>query len=144
MTDTWIATDTTTHQDHVIAHVRGTTVLGYFILDEALYFLLDIGFIWTIYVDGQMELLSQGLIIEGLDIDDERKRQLLAEIDLLHEHGPDAQDLMDIIPVAAECRIKDVIFYIDGERRRLLITGEVKSLAVGTSLNTAEIQVYEM
>ena len=33
----WSEKDTTTHQDHVIAHVLGATVLGYFILDEALY-----------------------------------------------------------------------------------------------------------
>ena len=43
MTDNWMPAETTTHQDHVIAHVMGATVLGYFVIDEVLYILLDIG-----------------------------------------------------------------------------------------------------
>ncbi len=37
----WQPNDTTTHQDHVIAHVIGATVLGYFVFEEALYILLE-------------------------------------------------------------------------------------------------------
>ena len=50
----WHSRETTTHQDHVIAHVVGARVLGYFILDEALHLLLDIGFVWMVFLDGEM------------------------------------------------------------------------------------------
>ena len=55
---TWTAAETNTHQDHVIAHVIGATPLGHFILDETAYMLLDIGFIWNIYLDMEMGLVA--------------------------------------------------------------------------------------
>ena len=63
----WIASETTKHQDHVIAHVLGATVLGWFIAGEAAHLLLDIGFLWTIYLDGEMNLLPQGVAFQGRD-----------------------------------------------------------------------------
>jgi hypothetical protein len=47
---TWTAAETDTHQDHVIAHIIGATPLGYFVWDETAYIVLDIGFIWNIYL----------------------------------------------------------------------------------------------
>lgn len=44
MDETWEPAETNTHQDHVIAHVIGSTVLGYLILADAIHLLLDIGF----------------------------------------------------------------------------------------------------
>jgi len=144
MTDEWMPKDTSTHQDHVIAHVIGATVLGYFILDETLHLLLDMGFIWTIYVDGEMGLLSQGLLIEELDLDEESRQQLLADVDLLQEQGRGAKGLTRIMPAAADYSIKEVNFFMNGDRRRLLLTGEEASLVVATSLTTAEIHVYDL
>lgn len=144
MTDEWMPKDTSTHQDHVIAHVIGATVLGYFILDETLHLLLDMGFIWTIYVDGEMGLLSQGLLIEELDLDEESRQQLLADVDLLQEQGRDAKGLARIMPAAADYLIKEVNFFMNGDRRRLLLTGEEASLVIVTSLTSAEINVYEL
>ena len=66
MATEWSAKDTTTHQDHVIAHVLGATWLGHFIEDEALYVLLDIGFIWMIYLDGEMGLLTASSCHRGV------------------------------------------------------------------------------
>ena len=60
---TWTMAETNTHQDHVIAHVIGATPLGHFIWDETAYIVLDIGFIWNIYLDMQMGLLPQGVAI---------------------------------------------------------------------------------
>ncbi len=82
MTTEWSDKDTTTHQDHVIAHVLGATVLGYFIHDEALYVLLNIGFIWTIYVDGQMGLLPHPVAVGELDTE-KRRTEINADIELL-------------------------------------------------------------
>jgi len=144
MTSEWIPKNTSTHQDHVIAHVIGATVLGYFTLDETLHLLLDMGFIWTIYVDGEMGLLSQGLLIEELGLDGRSRQQLLADIDLLQAQGRGAKGLTRIRPAAADCLIKEVNFFMNGDRRRLLLTGEDASLAVTTSLTTAEIHVYEL
>src|SRR3984893_19134266 len=66
----WTEHETTKHQDHVIAHVLGATVLGWFIAGEAAHLLLDIGFLWTIYLDGEMNLLPQGVAISELDADE--------------------------------------------------------------------------
>ena len=143
MSSEWIPENTSTHQDHVIAHVIGATVLGYFILDETLHLLLDMGFIWTIYVDGEMGLLSQGLLIEELDLDEESRQQLLSDIALLQEQGGGASGLTRIRPAAADQLIKEVTFFMNGDRRRLLVTGEEASLVVTTSLTNAEIHVYE-
>lgn len=67
MNTEWVSKETTTHQDHVVAHVIAATVLGYFVLNEALFILLDIGFIWTVYLDGEMALLPQGVAIGELE-----------------------------------------------------------------------------
>jgi len=83
----WSEKDTTTHQDHVIAHVLGATVLGYFIHDEALYVLLDIGFIWMIYVDGEMGLLPHPVAVGELDAGEEKRSEIQSDIELLLGKG---------------------------------------------------------
>ena len=67
---TWTELETSTHQDHVIKHVIGATVLGWCVAGEAAHLLLDIGFLWTIYLDGEMNLLPQGVAIGELDGDE--------------------------------------------------------------------------
>ena len=143
MTSPWIAKDTTAHQDHVIAHIIGSKVLGFFILDEALHLLLDMGFIWTIYVDGEMGLLQQGLAISELEIDGETKQELLADVDLLQHQGIDLPQPSRMRVAPADCRITEVDFFSCADYRRLVLTGEEASLAIETSLTTAEIQIYE-
>jgi hypothetical protein len=138
MTFEWSPLETSKHQDHVIAHVLGTTVLGYFEFDRAAHVLLDIGFIWTIYLDGEMGLLTQSLSINELDVEAETKTELLADVDRLHD-GSDTMGLRRISPAPVECLIKEVSFHADGDRRRILMTGEEGSLAVVTSLDTGKI-----
>ena len=147
MTNAWTPKDTTTHQDHVIAHVLGATFLGYFVFEEALYILLDIGFIWTIFLDGEMGLLPHPVAVSELEMDGEVKAQIKADIDLLLSNdAPGADNLlrMQPPPLAAEikaCRITDISFFADGEQRRLLVAGEESSVLIETSLATAEVQV---
>jgi hypothetical protein len=143
MTSEWSPIETGRHQDHVIAHVLGTTVLGYFEFDGAAYLLLDIGFIWTIYVDGEMGLLTQSLAISELEVDVNAKAELLADIQLLHD-GESFEGLARMKPAPAECLIKEVSFYADVDRRRILITGEEVSLVVDTSLSTGEIHIEQI
>ncbi|HEV7377069.1 MAG TPA: hypothetical protein VGN95_20295 [Pyrinomonadaceae bacterium] len=143
MTSEWSQLETGRHQDHVIAHVLGTTVLGYFELDGAAYILLDIGFIWTIYVDGEMGLLTQSLAINELDVDRSAKAELLADVQLLHD-GQNLEGLARMKPALAECLIKEVSFYADDNRRRILITGEEANLVVDTSLGTGKIRIEQL
>lgn len=139
-TDRWVPAETTTHQDHVIAHVLGATVLGYFVYDESLHLFLDMGFVWTIYLDGQMVLLPQVMAISELAIPTELKATLNREIELLgREH--DAASLQHIIRAPVECQIAEVSFWANDNLRRVLLAGEPASLMIETSLATAEIQI---
>lgn len=149
MTNAWTPKDTTTHQDHVIAHILGATFLGYFVFDDALYILLDIGFIWTIFVDGEMSLLPHPVATGELEMDGEVKEQIKADIDLLlNNSASGGANLLRMKPPPLDefkaCQIKDVSFFADGERRRLIIAGEEGSLAIETSLATSEVLVMSL
>jgi len=147
VTNAWTPQDTTTHQDHVIAHVLGATFLGYFVFEEALYVLLDIGFIWTVLLDGEMGLLPHPVTMSELELDGELKKQIKADIDLLlGDNVVSAANLLRMKPPPPgdqikACLIKDVSFFAAGDRRRLLVTGEEASVVIETSLTTAEVQV---
>jgi hypothetical protein len=138
----WLEQETSTHQDHVIAHVRGATVLGYFVIEEAAHLLLDIGFIWTILLDGEMGLIPQSMAIAELLIDDEAKAGLLDDAQRLHEGGPeDAPPLSSMTSAPVECLITEVDFYAHQERRRIVVGCEGASLFIETSLATREISI---
>lgn len=141
MASDWSPQETSTYQDHVIAHLIGTTVLGYFVVGEATHILLDIGFIWTIYVDGEMGLVPQSIVISELGIDPDVKAELLADVQLLHDQGHDAQELARFSPAPAGCLVTEVEFYAHDEQRRILVKGEEVSLAVEASLATGEMRV---
>ena len=141
MSTNWIPEETSTHQDHVIAHVIGASVAGYFVLEEALHILLDIGFIWTIYLDGQMVLLPQTAAVRELELDDEAKMQLGREIEMLEREGPLAEGLTRLTPPPADCLITEVGFFAHDDRQRLVLQGEAASLIIETSLSTGEIEV---
>ena len=137
----WTPRDTTTHQDHVIAHVLGATFLGYFVFDEVLYVLLDIGFVWSIFLDGEMGLLPHPVAVSELEITADIKAELKADVDVLLSDGR-AQEPTRLLRPPVECRIKDVSFFAAGETRRLVIVGEDANMVIETSLLTAEIRVY--
>lgn len=144
----WEPKETSTHQDHVIAHVIDATVLGYFVLDEALYILLDIGFIWTIFLDGEMTLLPHPVAVNELEIAQHGKDEIKADIDLLLGDNLSVEKLLRVQPPPLNCQtnacqIKDVGFFAQEERRLLLLKGEATDLALEMSLATAEIKVYE-
>jgi hypothetical protein len=138
----WLAHETGTHQDHVIAHVVGATVLGYFTANEAAQLLLDIGFIWTVYLDGEMGLVPQVMAIAELELDEEEKSSLREDARQLQDGDSDAASLACLTRAPVGCLITGVEFAARGDERRLLITGEDASLAVATSLVTGEVRVY--
>ena len=109
----WTTVDTNTHQDHVIAHVIGATPLGHFIWDETAYLLLDIGFIWNIYLDMEMGLVPQSLAVAELN-------ELRALVD-------EASD-------TSTGPIESVAVFSNGDERRLVLNCESRRLVIETSL----------
>jgi hypothetical protein len=148
MAQDWQVKETTTHQDHVIAHVVDATVLGYWVLDEVMYLLLDIGFVWIVFLDGQMTLLPHPVAAGELDTSDDVREAIKADIDLLLGDNVDIDGLTQLQPPpmscqSEACRIKSVEFHESGDDRRLLVHGEGASLSIEMSLLTAEIRVNE-
>ena len=148
MAHSWQSTETTTHQDHVIAHVVDATVLGYWVLDEVLYVLVDIGFVWIVFLDGQMTLLPHPVAVGELDATDDVREAIKADIDLLlgDNVGTDRLSQLKPPPLSCQsdaCRIRSVEFFESGDDRRLLVHGEHASLSIEMLLSTAEIRVNE-
>src|SRR5262245_35943372 len=140
----WTELETTTHQDHVIKHVLGATVLGWFVAGEAAHFLLDIGFLWTIYLDTEMNLLPQGVAIselEGDDVSSVDKTELVFDADLLMQEGRAAQGLKRFNGAPVECLITAVEILEADARRLVIIKGESLELKVEASIENAEISV---
>jgi hypothetical protein len=117
-------------------------MLGYFVVDEVLYMLLDIGFVWSIFLDAGMTLLPHPVATAELEIDELSKTAIKADIDLLLGDNASAEKLSRINPSPVSCLITDVSIFIEGERRRLVLAGEEGNVAIETSLSTAEIRVY--
>jgi hypothetical protein len=127
----------------------GATFLGYFTIAEALYILLDIGFIWTILLDGQMGLLPHPVAIKELALDPETREQIRADIDLLLSDNDFAGARlvrMSPPPIAPETNgpISDVSLFAGDESRRLIVAGEEFSLTLETSMLTGEVLVMNL
>jgi len=140
----WTQLETTKHQDHVIAHVLGTTVLGWIIAGEAAHLLLDIGFLWTIYLDGEMNLLPQGVAIADLDSDEANsadKAELAFDAQLLLGEGYDAQGLKRFTAARTECLVTGVEVFGSHSGRRLEIRGETANIEIETSLPDGVIMI---
>jgi hypothetical protein len=140
----WTEAETSTHQDHVIKHVLGATVLGWVIAGEAAHMLLDIGFLWTIYLDGEMNLLPQGVAIAELDGDDVNsadRTELAFDADLLLAEGRDTTGLKRFISAPEECLIQTVEVFEADSKRRIAIQGETTTINVETSIEAGEVRV---
>jgi hypothetical protein len=138
----WLSATTNTHQDHVIAHVIGATVIGYFIWDETAYLLLDIGFIWNVYLDGAMGLVPQSQAISELEANDDFKRDVRADVDAI-VRGAEQVELLRMSVPSVPSPIETVDFELRGNSRRLVLNCEEATLVVETSLDTAEVRINE-
>ncbi|HLL14495.1 MAG TPA: hypothetical protein VK388_05500 [Pyrinomonadaceae bacterium] len=141
MTGEWRPEETGTHQDHVIAHVIGATVLGYFEADDALHLSLDIGFIWTIFPDAEMGLLPESLALKELNVGDEERGRLADDLGRLHDGDTDAETFARITPAPAGCLVEEVRLLAKDEARRLEILGETGALFVEASPLTGEMSI---
>ena len=116
----WTAAATNTHQDHVIAHVIGASVLSYFVWDETAYLLLDIGFIWNVYLDAEMGLLPEALALAELEVE---------------------EDLRRWEPLPSPSPIQSVDLFQSENGRRLILNCEDTSITLETSFTTREIHI---
>ena len=121
----WRPAETNTHQDHVIAHVIGASVLGHFVWDETAYLSLDIGFIWNIYLDGEMGLVPERLAWS----------ELRAAIDT------DFENVTRLTPVPNPSPIVSVDFFATEDARRLVLNCDTGSVELEMSLVSREIRV---
>jgi hypothetical protein len=136
----WRAAETNTHQDHVIAHVIGASVLGHFVWDETAYLLLDIGFIWNLYLDGEMGLVPHGVAISELEADKAPKDELRADIDRLLVHA-DIDAPIRFTPLPEPSPIQSVELLESEDGRRLVLTCDSSDISLETSLMTREITI---
>src|SRR5687767_6719171 len=114
---TWTIAETNTHQDHVIAHVVGATPLGHFVWDETAYVVLDIGFIWNIYLDLEMGLLPHPVTITELEVDESTKSELRNDVDsLLRGEQPSR-----MTSVEYPTPIQSVEIFESGDERQLVL-----------------------
>ena len=116
----WSAAETNTHQDHVIAHVIGASVLRYFVWDETAYLLLDIGFIWNIYLDAEMGLMPEAAALAELEVDESLQRWE---------------------SVSSPSPIESVDVFQSEDGRRLVLNCEDTSITIETSFTTREIHI---
>jgi hypothetical protein len=140
MENDWIEADTNTHQDHVIAHVLGATVIGYFVHDETAYLLLDIGFIWNIYLNGEMGLLPHPVATGELEADEALKEELKGDIDRAFK-DPNSLSFIRLKPSPNLSPIQSVDFFVRENSRQLLLTCMVGTVVVETSLDTREVTI---
>ena len=113
----WTVLETNTHQDHVIAHVIGATPVGHFVWDETAYVVLDIGFIWNIYLNLEMGLVPERLAISELEADEATKSELLQASN--DEASP----------------IESVELFKNEDERRLVMNLERGALVIETSIS---------
>ena len=116
----WERGETNTHQDHVIAHVIGASVLRYFVWDETAYLLLDIGFIWNIYLDAEMGLLPETVALAELEVDEDLRRW---------------QEILVPSP------IQSVDLFQSEDGRQLVLNSETTTVTLETSFTTREIHL---
>jgi hypothetical protein len=141
----WQEVETTTHQDHVIKHVLGATVLGWFVAGEAAHLLLDMSFVWTIYLDGEMNLLPQGVALTELDGDEINaidKSELTFDAELLLSEGRHATGLKRFVAAPVECLVQTVEVLALDSKRRVALHGEAGTITVETSLETSDVRIF--
>lgn len=122
-------------------------MLGHVSLDETVHVLLDIGFVWTIFLDGQMGLLPHPVAVNELEITAALRSEIRNDIEILLSDNRDSRSregLRHLIAAPVGCQITEVTIFEQDDRRRLIIAGEQASLVIETSLTTGEIDVYEL
>jgi hypothetical protein len=131
------------HQDHVVKHVLGCTLLGVYSQPGHLHILLDIPFLWSVDADGAMALVQDEEAVNEFHEPAEKIAELIAEIQTLHDAGPDAEGVRHFQPPPAIGAIQDVDLHrhsTDGDLRITVVGDEGEmTIALRASLNAVEL-----
>ena len=142
----WIELETSTYQDHVIKHVIGATVLGWFIAEDAVHFVLDVGLLWTVYVNAEMNLMALFVAIEDLESDELPRptiNELTSDAQTLIEQGREAIGLKRFVAASVGCLVEEVNLFRADAQRRIVIQGDAGTVEIHTSAEDGLINVSE-
>jgi len=106
--------------------------------------LLDIGFLWSIYLDCEMNLLPQGVAISEMDADElngSDKTALAFDAELLLNEGREAAGLKRFTAAPLECLIATVEIFGSNSSRLIAIQGELGTLHVEASIESGQISI---
>ena len=143
----WTELETSTYQHHVIKHVIGATVLGWFIAEDAVHFVLDVGLLWTVYVNGEMNLMALFVAIEDLESDELPKSvvdELTSDAQALIDQGREAGGLKRFTAASVGCLVDEVNLFSADSQRRIVIHGETGTIEIRTSTDDGLINVSEV
>jgi hypothetical protein len=141
---TWTELEISTYQDHVIKHVLGATVLGWVVVEDALHLLLDVGLLWTIYINAEMSLMAQAVAIQDLEGEHVTRSdiaQLTDDAERLISEGRETTGLDRFTAAPIECIITRVDVFQSDSRRRVLVLGENANIEIETSLERTEFTI---
>jgi hypothetical protein len=93
--------------------------------------LLDIGFIWNVYLDMEMGLLPHPVAISELEAAEKFKTELRSDVDLVL--GGESPLRMKAVEHATP--IESVEIYASGDERRLVLICEQRDVVLETSLS---------
>lgn len=136
----WTEAETNSHQDGVIAHVIGATIMGHFVLDETAFLLLDIGFVWNIYLDGEMGLLPHPVAISELPVEAGLKKAIQTDADQLLA-GYTSGDLEFVKRSGVRAPITEVSLLQNSDERRIEIKCENGSVIIETSMLDGGVKI---
>src|ERR1041385_3766332 len=141
---TWTELETSTYQHHVIQHVVGATVLGWFIAEDAVHFVLDVGLLWTVYVNAEMNLMALFVAIEDLESEELPKSlidELMSDAQTLIDQGREASGLKRFTAASVGCLVEEINLFSADSQRRIAIQGEFGTIEIRTSTDDGLINV---
>jgi hypothetical protein len=143
---TWTELETSTYQHHVIQHVIGATVLGWFIAEDAVHFVLDVGLLWTVYVNAEMNLMALFVAIQDLESEELPKSvidELTTDAQTLIDKGREASGLKRFTAASVSCLVEEVNLFGADAQRRIVIHGEAGTIEIRTDTDAGLINVAE-
>ena len=141
---TWTELETSTYQHHVIQHVIGATVLGWFIAEDEVHFVLDVGLLWTVYVNAEMNLMALFVAIEDLESEELPKSlidELMSDAQTLIDQGREASGLKRFTAASVGCLVEEINLFSADAQRRIVIQGEVGTIEIRTSTDDGLINL---
>ena len=143
---TWTELETSTYQHHVIKHVIGATVLGWFIGEDSVHFVLDVGLLWTVYVNAEMNLMALFVAIEDLESDELPKSvvdELMTDAQTLIDQGREASGLKRFTAASVGCLVDEINLFSADSQRRIVIHGETGTIEIRTCPDDGLINISE-